>query len=144
MLRITKKFHFETAHAIHGYPGSCRHIHGHSYELHVTVRSVKAGGNEWLPGPGMLVDFRELKAAVEPLLKEVFDHRLILSRDYLQENPLPNDLFNLVIWDYEPTAENMLVYLGERLRSVLPPFIKLNRMLLYETRDSYAEWELEE
>ena len=37
MLKLTKIFHFEMAHAIHGYAGACKHIHGHSYELHVTV-----------------------------------------------------------------------------------------------------------
>jgi 6-pyruvoyltetrahydropterin/6-carboxytetrahydropterin synthase len=37
MISITKIFRFETAHAIFGYEGPCAHIHGHSYELHVSV-----------------------------------------------------------------------------------------------------------
>lgn len=28
MLTLTKIFHFEMAHAINGYPGSCKNIHG--------------------------------------------------------------------------------------------------------------------
>ena len=37
MIKITKIVHFEMAHAIYGYNGRCKNIHGHSYELHVTV-----------------------------------------------------------------------------------------------------------
>ena len=40
MLLLTKIFDFETAHAIDGYNGMCKNIHGHSYELHVTVGSL--------------------------------------------------------------------------------------------------------
>ena len=38
MIRITKEFKFEMAHALHGYDGLCKNIHGHSYKLWVTIR----------------------------------------------------------------------------------------------------------
>ncbi len=38
IIRITKAFNFEMAHALLGYKGPCKHIHGHSYELFVTVK----------------------------------------------------------------------------------------------------------
>ena len=38
MIRITKEFKFEMAHALYGYDGLCKNIHGHSYRLWVTVR----------------------------------------------------------------------------------------------------------
>lgn len=41
MLQLTKIFHFEMAHAIDGYAGACKNIHGHTYELHVTVSAVE-------------------------------------------------------------------------------------------------------
>ena len=37
MIRITKQFNFETAHALYGYDGKCKNIHGHNYKLSVTV-----------------------------------------------------------------------------------------------------------
>ena len=40
MIRITKKFKFEMAHALYGYDGLCKNIHGHSYKLFVTVRGM--------------------------------------------------------------------------------------------------------
>ena len=36
-IRITKQFNFETGHALYGYDGKCRNVHGHSYKLSVTV-----------------------------------------------------------------------------------------------------------
>ena len=36
-IRVTKSFSFETAHALYGYDGLCKNIHGHSYKLYVTV-----------------------------------------------------------------------------------------------------------
>jgi len=37
LIRITKHFDFEAAHALYGYDGKCKNIHGHSYQLFVTV-----------------------------------------------------------------------------------------------------------
>ena len=37
MIRITKKFDFEAGHALYGYDGKCKNLHGHSYKLLVTV-----------------------------------------------------------------------------------------------------------
>ncbi len=53
MIRITKIFHFETAHAVHGYIGKCSHIHGHSYELHVCV-AAREQQDEYIAAPGFV------------------------------------------------------------------------------------------
>jgi 6-pyruvoyltetrahydropterin/6-carboxytetrahydropterin synthase len=60
MLSVTKIFDFEMAHAIHGYKGSCQYIHGHSYQLHVTVAAVKPVEG-YIPAPGIMIDFKDLK-----------------------------------------------------------------------------------
>ena len=39
-IRITKQFSFETGHALYGYDGKCRNVHGHSYNLDVTVIGI--------------------------------------------------------------------------------------------------------
>ena len=39
-IRITKKFRFEAAHALYGYDGKCKNIHGHNYNLFVTIIGV--------------------------------------------------------------------------------------------------------
>ena len=37
-IRVTKKFKFESGHALYGHDGKCKNIHGHSYQLEVTVQ----------------------------------------------------------------------------------------------------------
>src|SRR5688572_1911375 len=103
MLQLTKIFQFETAHAIFGYQGGCKNIHGHSYELHVTVASPH---DDFIPAPGFILDFKKLKAIVSAAVIEQFDHRLILSRDFISEHIHMEQEGNLVIWEAEPTAEN--------------------------------------
>ncbi len=139
MLQLTKIFQFETAHAISGYEGLCRNIHGHSYELHVTVRArnLKAG---FIDKPGFLVDFKEIKAVVKEEIVNYFDHRLFVSAAYLASHPSIADLENLEVWDYEPSAENILLFILEKLNRAFPEQIYIHNMRLYETSTSYAEW----
>ena len=125
------------AHAIHGYPGKCRDIHGHSYELHVTVTSDTHDG--YLTSPGFIIDFKWLKHIINECIIRQFDHKLLLSKIYLEER-LPNLAENLVIWEVEPSAENILVYIQSILTKKLPASVKLVKLKLFETSDSYAEW----
>ena len=139
MLQVTKIFHFETAHAIHGYSGACRNIHGHSYELFVTVAG-KAEGDNYLPDSGFVVDFKELKQCVNGAVVELLDHKLVLSKNFLAENSFLEKTENLLLWDVEPSAENILIFIKNSLLKVLPAAVYLKKLKIYETRDSFAEW----
>lgn len=139
MLQITKIFHFEMAHAIDGYKGPCRNIHGHSYELHVTIAGIKEE-SEYLPVPGFILDFKELKRIVVAGVIELFDHKLLLSASFLTKNPGIRSQENLLVWNAEPTAENILVYIKNAITKNLPAGVLLTALKLYETKDSYAEW----
>ncbi|MEY3188849.1 MAG: hypothetical protein RIT41_1384 [Bacteroidota bacterium] len=140
MISVTKIFHFEMAHAIHGYTGACQHIHGHSYELHVCVISENQE-NEYLPAPGFKVDFKEIKELVHTHIIKVLDHKLILSEAFLANtsiSPVPENLF---LWQVEPSAENLLHFIQQKINAILPSSIILSKLKLFETKDSYAEWE---
>jgi 6-pyruvoyltetrahydropterin/6-carboxytetrahydropterin synthase len=139
MLQVTKIFRFEMAHAIYGYPGKCRNIHGHSYELHVTV-GLPVAAEEILPAPGFIIDFKELKRLVQSLVVEELDHRLVLSEMYLNAHEHIAITENVTVWAYEPSAENILLFTRSRLQDNLPPGVDLLRLKLFETADSYAEW----
>lgn len=128
------------AHAIDGYAGACKNIHGHSYELHVTVSCSDVTDDNYIPAPGFILDFKELKKLLFSSVMETFDHKLVLSRDYLSKNPGLDSQKNLVVWDTEPTAENLLIYISRQLKKKFPPDIKLKALKLYETKDSYAGW----
>jgi len=139
MLKLTKIFHFETAHAIQGYDGACKHIHGHSYELHVTVVSNQ-DFEDYIPAPGFIIDFKEIKKIVTEQVIEHFDHKLILSEQFIAEHIYDSVKENLVIWKAEPTAENILLYIKAKLQNALPQSIQVDHLKLHETKDSYAEW----
>lgn len=127
------------AHAIHGYPGACKNIHGHSYELHVTLtQQTKTEG--YLPAPGFYIDFKEIKKLVNSFVIDKLDHKVVLSHQYLLQNPSFFTPENLVTWKVEPTAENLLVYISKQITRHLPTGTVLARLKLFETKDSYAEW----
>lgn len=139
MISITKIFRFEAAHAIHHYPGSCANIHGHSYELHVTVQATQPS-DDFLKGLGILIDFKDLKTLVQHFAINALDHKLILSKEYMTEmKPALSDQ-ELVVLEVEPTAENLLIFLRNQIQPRLPAGILLTSLKLWETRDSYAEW----
>ena len=140
MLSLTKIFHFEMAHAIYGYPGSCKNVHGHSYELHVTV-TADHEDQKYIPAPGYILDFKELKLLVADAIIKPLDHQLVLSVSYQTKNPSFSSHENLVSFEAEPTAENLLIYIVRILQKQLPEEVKLARLKLFETKDSYAEWE---
>lgn len=141
MISVTKIFRFETAHAIFGYDGPCKHIHGHSYVLHVTVASSVAAKETFIEKPGFVVDFKVLKKIVQAAIVERLDHKLILSKEYLATKPTLNDEENLDVWEIEPSAENILFFSKQKISTALPEGIKLVKLRLYETADSFAEWQ---
>ena len=139
MLSISKIFHFEMAHAIYGYAGACKNIHGHSYELHVTV-SAANNKTGYIPAPGFMADFKDIKKWVQAAVIKKFDHSLLLSPDFIAANTNLSSLKNLVIFEAEPTAENLLIHIRLMLVKIFPENLKLIHLKLFETKDSYAEW----
>lgn len=139
MISITKIFRFEAAHAINEYPGSCQHIHGHSYELQVTVQARQAS-EDFIPGLGIIIDFKDLKIRVQEAVIKVLDHKLMLSKAYLAKTKNTFSSDELVVFDFEPTAENLLIFSRNQIYSCLPEHVQLKSLKLYETRDSFAEW----
>ncbi len=137
-VRVTKEFDFETAHALDGYGGKCKDIHGHSYHLKVTVLGLpKTDSNA--ADCGMVIDFGDLKAIIKEQIKPIFDHRLILRSDSRFKGlELKNERIRYV--DYQPTCENMMLEIVQILMRHLPSFVQLHTVFLRETANSYSEW----
>ncbi len=138
MIRLTKEFKFEMAHALYGYDGLCANLHGHSYKLLVTVRgNVK---NEEGPKKGMLIDFSVLKSIVTSLIINKYDHSLVLNANSPHGN-LDLSLFDRVYFmPYQPTSENLVKDFAMLIRDKLPEGVELYSVILSETATSYAEW----
>jgi len=140
-VRITKEFGFEMAHALWNYDGACRNIHGHSYRLFVTV-SGTPGKDPGDPKFGMVVDFTDLKSLVRQKVVDFLDHSLVVYKEAEGEvlDKVRTMYQKVHVFDFQPTCENLVVYIARTLRSNLHPGIELTTVKLYETATSYAEW----
>ncbi|MDE6569114.1 MAG: 6-carboxytetrahydropterin synthase [Alistipes sp.] len=142
VIRLTKEFSFEAAHALDGYDGPCREIHGHSYRLFVTVKGAPLA-DAGHPKQGMVMDFGLLKSIVGQEIIARFDHALILQRTAASDDlraTLASRFDNLVEVDYRPTCENMLTDFAARIQARLPQGVSLHALRLHETATSFAEW----
>ena len=151
MISITRTFKFEMAHYLPNHNGNCRFLHGHSYKLEVTVTPLLnnklSERNVNDPQYGMVIDFGNLNKIVQKKIIDVFDHSLTVWDKYVDDDFKKgldqfNDRINYI--DYRPTAELMCIdfynRIDEELRNDL---IKIKKIKLYETDNSYAEYESE-
>lgn len=137
-IRITKEFDFEAAHALDGYEGKCKDIHGHSYHLKITLIG-EPSKDVLLSDCGMVVDFGEIKSIVREHVYENFDHRLLLRNDSRFKG-LEKDNERIRYVNYQPTCENMLIEIVGMVQKCLQGKIILHSAFLRETANSYAEW----
>lgn len=140
LIRLTKAFNFEMAHVLHGHDGPCKHIHGHTYELYVTILGTP-NTDQQSPKFGMIMDFKDLKNLIKEAIINEFDHALVMHREFAPEIDLSKDIFKRVIFvDYQPTSENLVLDYANRIKKRLPVNMKLHSLRLRETLTSYAEW----
>ena len=141
-IRITKQFSFETAHALHGYNGKCKNIHGHSYKLFVTVLGTPIV-DPLDPKYGMVMDFGDLKSIVKEEIIDIFDHATIFNKN-TPHLALGKQLIQLghhiLLLDYQPTTEMMVIDFAQKINKKLPENIQLHSLKLRETESSFAEW----
>ena len=139
MVRITKEFKFEMAHALHGYDGLCKNIHGHSYKLCVTVKG-EVKNDSGNPKDGMVLDFDVLKSIVKPEIINKYDHSLVLNANS-PHSEIDLSAFEKVFFlPYQPTSENLVMDFALKIKSKLPQGIELYKVVLSETATSFAEW----
>lgn len=116
VFELVKDFRFEAAHWLPSVPEGhkCRRIHGHSFRGEVAVRG------EIDPKTGWLIDFAELKRAVDPVVADL-DHYLL------------NEVSGLD----NPTSEVIARWIWSRLESDVP---NLYRITIEETCSSRCHY----
>ncbi|MBE0663087.1 MAG: 6-carboxytetrahydropterin synthase [Bacteroidales bacterium] len=139
MIRITKAFNFEMAHALKDHEGACRNIHGHTYELFVTIIG-EPKAEDGHPANGMIMDFKDLKEIVNKNIVKLYDHAFVVS----ERSPWATDKgaqsCKLIVLPFEPTSENLVAEYARILNEALPSDVKLHSLRLRETTTAYAEW----
>ncbi|MGI5910982.1 MAG: 6-carboxytetrahydropterin synthase QueD [Syntrophomonadaceae bacterium] len=113
-LTLTKIFTFDAAHHLDNYIGPCSEIHGHTYKLEVTISGPMISD--------MIIDFSEVKKIVEENIISKLDHRYI----------------NKIV-SFNPTVENLALWIAETLESKLDNPIQLKKIRLWENQSAYAE-----
>jgi 6-pyruvoyltetrahydropterin/6-carboxytetrahydropterin synthase len=108
---VARCFEFQAAHHLPRHPGKCRRPHGHSYRLEVLCEGPVD------PESGMVVDFADLKAAVQERVLDRFDHRDL------------NDILE------NPTAELIAAWIWDELREADLP---IQEIRLWETSTCYV------
>lgn len=140
ILRVTKEFDFEMAHALDGHDGKCHNIHGHTYGLRVTFIGTpidELGAAK----DGMVVDFSDLKTIVKKNVVDEFDHSLVLrDNSRFLGTITPENNKRLILVPYQPTAEKILEHMVQIIQEHMQPHMQLHSALLRETKSSYVEW----
>ncbi|MGB0261133.1 MAG: 6-pyruvoyl trahydropterin synthase family protein [Flavobacteriaceae bacterium] len=142
MIRITKSFSFETGHALYGYDGLCKNVHGHSYKLSVTVIGHPIDDSNHVKY-GMVIDFKDLKKIVKEEIVDVFDHATVFNQNTPHVSlakTLESSGHKVLLVDYQPTSEMMVIDFAQKIKARLPKNITLHSLRLQETASSYAEW----
>ena len=98
-MEIFRDFTFEAAHRLGGVPEGhkCARLHGHSYQVRVTVSGQVDEQAGWV------MDFQAIKDAFAPLHDQL-DHRYLNEVDGLGN----------------PTSENLAMWIWSRLAASLP------------------------
>lgn len=134
IIRVTKQFTFEMAHALYNYDGPCKNIHGHSYHLEVTIKGP-------VDAEGFVMDFSQLKKIVKSSVVEQLDHALVLQEETIQATPSIKELpMKVKVLAVRPSCENLLCWVVDQISPQLPEHIFLEKVFLRETPQSYAEW----
>ncbi|MEP1015465.1 6-pyruvoyl trahydropterin synthase family protein, partial [Maribacter dokdonensis] len=92
---------------------------------------------------GMVIDFGDLKKIVKEDIVDIFDHATVFNKNTPHvelAKELTDRGHNVILADYQPTSENMVIDFAAKIKSRLPENISLFSLKLQETDTSFAEW----
>ena len=134
---LSKEFYFEAGHRlVDGYKGKCNHPHGHSWRLEVFVRGNKLNDH------AMLMDFKKLKAIVQPIVDE-YDHSFLVNiSDKVTREFLKANKFRTVTFKSNPTSEHLAEVIAFQIMLKLPKGVMLSKVVIDETCTSKCIYNL--
>ena len=112
MFELTVKAEFSAAHRLREYEGACERLHGHNYKVDVTLAGERLGPS------GMLVDFKEVKAALAEIVG-AFDHLFL------------NDVAPFT--EINPSAENLAKHVCDELSARTPDGVAVKSVTVWES-----------
>ena len=123
MYEVMIEEEFSAAHALRGYRGKCENLHGHNWKVEVYVRG------ERLDEIGMLVDFRELKAATREVMRYLDHYNLNELKPFDKE--------------LNPSSEHLAGFILHKIaEQINSDRIKVYKVRVWETPSTSASYEL--
>ena len=147
MYKLTKEFNFPISHRLEGHKGLCNNLHGHNYKLFVTVkRTDDSLIKDDKSSEEMIIDFKDLKNAVNTAIIDEFDHALVYDKNNKITTQIAfylKDLIGQKIYALpcKTTAEAMSEWIFKKLNEFFKTTdlgIECCKIKLYETDTSYA------
>lgn len=132
-MKIAKEFRWEMGHRLPEHFGLCKNIHGHSYKL---IAEFEGELNK----DQMIIDYYDVEKIINPVIEKLDHAFMVNSNDKVVLKFLKKINSKEVIVEFEPTAENICVYLlNEIKKSSLPQNITSIKARVFETEFDYAE-----
>ena len=118
---LTKEFRFEAAHRLPHHSGKCSRLHGHSWRGYIFVAgdALQTEGSQ----QGMIVDYADIKALLQPLVEDFLDHHYL------------NDSLQL----QNPTSEAVAKWIFRQLKPKLPGLVAVRIDETCTSRCIYTE-----
>lgn len=122
-MQISKQLELSTGHRLHLHDGGCSNIHGHNYNVIITIDFLNDNKDtQYIKDVGFFIDFGEIKR----ILNEGFDHRFIMFNGDPYKETF-EDLPGVRFVNYPPTVENlardMVGIVGRRVKELLKEYI---------------------
>ena len=142
---VTKEVNFCAAHRLLGYDGPCSNIHGHNYQILITVQRLSLSEGRPLDSLGMVLDFKEIREFAKSWIDENLDHALILNQEDVDLiNFFDRNRMKLYLMRGNPTAENLAHLIKNRFHNFLqsngnPNRLRVTKVQVFETLTSSAE-----
>ena len=92
---------------------------------------------------GMVIDFSDLKKIVKEEVVDVFDHATVFNKNTPHKElalTLKNSGHKVILADYQPTCELLVIDFAHKIKKRLPAHISLHSLKLQETESSFANW----
>jgi 6-pyruvoyltetrahydropterin/6-carboxytetrahydropterin synthase len=143
-MQITTRLEFDAGHRIPHHKSQCKNLHGHRYAMEITL-SGDIISQDNLSENGMVMDFSDVKAIAKSAVVDVWDHAFLVYQHDLEVLNFLNSMLNhkTVVFPTVPTAENMASeafrILNDRYQDTYGNHLKLEKLRLYETPNSWAD-----
>jgi len=120
MFSVTVRDFISSAHFLREYKGKCENMHGHNWQVEVTLEKQGLGPD------GMVMDFKILKGYIKEITDEL-DHKVLNELEAFE--------------DVNPSAENIARHIFKQVQErILGSNCRVAKVDIWEQRDSCASY----